>query len=245
MKNKTVLITGASRGIGAATARVFAQNGYNIVLNYLHSEEKAFHLAKELRELGVAVLPIQTDVGKYSDVQIMMEKISEEFGQLDTLVCNAGIGDAGLLTDTKVDKWKEVFRVNVDSLFYCSKLAIPLLRKQTAGQIITVSSIWGMVGASYEVAYSTAKSATIGFTKALAKELAPSNITVNCVAPGLINTDMNADLTQEDILLFTEQTPLGRIGSVEEVAESIYFLATEKAAFMTGQVLSPNGGVVI
>ena len=169
----------------------------------------------------------------------------ENFCQLDILVCNAGVARQGLLTDFTDQDWRQIFQTNVDGVFYCCRAVLPHFIHRKAGRIITLSSMWGVTGGACEVPYSASKAAVIGLTKALAKELGPSGITVNCVAPGVIDTDMNANLTPADLDALREETPLGVIGRPEDVAESVFFLSSPAAAFMTGQVLSPNGGICI
>ena len=237
---KTVLITGGSRGIGAATARRFAAAGYRVAINYNRSEREALKLAEELG--GTAV---RADVGDPDQVQEMVDNVLDKFCQLDILVCNAGIAQQKLFGDLTNEDWKKIFTVNVEGVFYTIRAALPHMLHRKAGRIVTVSSMWGQVGASCEVAYSAAKAALIGMTKALAKELGPSGIRVNCIAPGVIQTDMNGHLTPEDMEALREETPLERIGKPEEIAGVVAFLAGKDAAFITGQVLGVNGGFVI
>ena len=241
----TVLITGASRGIGAACARRFAREGYQVALNYNHSEQAAQALAEELRAEGARVELVQADVGDTGQVERMVDNVLDKFCQLDILVCNAGIARQQLFTDITDQDWRELFNINVDGTFRCCRAVLPHFIHRKAGRIITLSSMWGITGGSCEVAYSAAKAAIIGMTRALAKEVGPSGITVNCVAPGVIDTDMNGNLTAEDLEALREETPLERIGRPEDVAESVFFLAGAGASFLTGQVLSPNGGILI
>lgn len=245
MGEKTVLITGASRGIGAACARRFAQAGYAVAINYHRSEGQALALAEELRTAGHTVLPVRADVADPGAVREMVDKVLEKFCQLDILICNAGVAQQSLFTDITDEAWRRLFAVNVDGVFHCCRGVLPHFIHQKAGKIITISSMWGITGGSCEVAYSAAKAAVIGLTKALAKEVGPSGITVNCVAPGVIGTEMNENLTAEDLQALREETPLGRIGTPEEVAETVYFLSSQAADFMTGQIISPNGGILI
>ena len=240
MSGKTVLITGGSRGIGAAAARAFAAEGYRVAIGYLHSRDRAEALAAEIG--GMAV---RADVGEEEQVREMVDKVLDNFCQLDILVCNAGVAWQGLLTDMTMKDWRQVMAADLDSVFLCCRAVLPHFIHRKAGKILTVSSMWGQVGASCEVAYSAAKAGVIGFTKALAKEVAPSGITVNCVAPGAIDTEMNAHLGPEALEMLAEETPLGRLGRPEEVARTLLFLASEQADFLTGQVLSPNGGLVM
>lgn len=240
MEQKVVLITGASRGIGAATARRFAAGGYKVVVNYHRSKDQAEALAAEIG--GVA---IQADVANPVEVQKMVDNVLEKFCQLDILVCNAGIAQQKLFGDLTDADWRRMFAVNVDGTFHAIRAALPHFIHRKAGRIVTMSSMWGQTGGSCEVAYSASKAAVIGLTRALAKELGPSGITVNCVAPGVIATEMNADLDEEAMAALAEETPLGTIGRPEDVAEAVWYLASDGARFVTGQVLAPNGGLVI
>lgn len=245
MPQKTALITGASRGIGAASARLLARRGYAVALNYCHSEAAAFALAEELEGQGCTVLPVRADVSDSEQTAAMLDTVLEKFCQLDTLICNAGISRFGLLSDVTDEEWREIFAVNVDGVFHCCRAVIPHFVHRKAGRIVTVSSMWGQVGASCEAAYSASKAAVIGLTKALAKELGPSGITVNCVAPGVIDTEMNARLDPETMAALAEETPLSRIGTAEEAAKAIAFLCSSEADFITGQVLGVSGGFII
>ncbi|MDD3693079.1 MAG: 3-oxoacyl-ACP reductase FabG [Oscillospiraceae bacterium] len=245
MNSKTVLITGASRGIGKATAELFAREGYGLILNYNNSKEKALKLSERLTKTGSKVLVYQADVSKQQQVENMVSAGESFFGGIDILICNAGISQQQLFTEITPDEWRKMMSVTVDAAFYCCRAVLPGMIRRKKGKIVLISSIWGIVGASCEVHYSTAKAALIGMTKALAKELGPSNIQVNCVAPGIIDTDMNSTLDIKTRRELISETPMGRMGSPYEVAESIVFLSSDKADFITGQVLSPNGGFVI
>ena len=242
---KTVLITGASRGIGAATAYCFAKEGYNVVVNYNKSKEKAEKLVSELTEQGFSAACIQADVSDGLQVNAMVDKINCSFGGVDVLVNNAAVAQIKLFSDITSDDWDNIFNVNVKGMFNCTKAVLPYMIHQKHGKIVNISSIWGITGASCEVHYSASKAAVIGLTKALAKELGPSGIQVNCVAPGVVNTDMNAELSKEDIEQIADETPLGVIGNASDIANTVCFLASDKADFITGQVISPNGGLVI
>lgn len=240
-----VLITGASRGIGAETARLFARMGWNVALHYRASEERARTLQAELSALGVKVLLVRGDVSDPAQAGDVVEK-AQAMGSLDALVCCAGIAlPQQLLTDTTDDQWRRVMGVDLDGVFYTIRAAYPSFVRRQKGAIVTVSSMWGVTGGSCEAAYSAAKAGVIGLTRALAKELGPSRVRVNCVAPGVIDTEMNAHLSDEDMAALGEETPLGRIGTAEETARAIYFLASEQSAFVTGQVLRVDGGMVI
>ena len=238
---KTVLITGASRGIGRETARKFHDNGYNVIINY-NKNEKA---AKELQSMLPNSIAIKADVSVESEVKAMIDTAIEKFGFIDVVVNNAGISQQKLFTDITTEEWNTMMEINLNSLYFTCKYAVPYMVRQKQGKIINISSMWGVSGASCEVHYSTAKAAVIGFTKALAKELGPSGIQVNAVAPGAIMTDMCSNFDEETLDMIKDETPLGRIGTAEDVANSIFFLASDQADFITGQVISPNGGMVI
>ncbi|WP_425314301.1 elongation factor P 5-aminopentanone reductase [Ruminiclostridium herbifermentans] len=242
---KTVLITGASKGIGYETAKLFAQSGYNVVINYNKSKEAAISLMNELLEKKCSVMAVQADVSCKEQVDSMINSVNKQFGDIDILVNNAGIAKQRLFTDISTQEWDNMFDINVKGMFLCCQGVLPAMIRNKSGKIINISSIWGITGASCEVLYSATKAAVIGLTKALAKELGPSGIQVNCVAPGVIDTDMNSDLDMDSIEELKDQTPLGTIGKCIDVAETIAFLAHEKANFITGQVISPNGGFLI
>ncbi len=245
MGAKTVLITGASRGIGRAAAELFAERGCRVLLNYHRSREAAEELERELTARGADVMAYGADVSDREQVERMAAACERRFGGADVLVCNAGIARQGLFTDLTPQEWREMMGVHVDGAFHCCRAVLPGMIRKKEGSIVLVSSIWGLTGASCEVAYSTAKAALIGMTKALAKEVGPSGIRVNCVAPGAVDTAMNAALDGETLASLREETPLGRLGTPQEIAQAIAFLASPEASFITGQVLSPNGGFVI
>lgn len=242
---KTVLITGASRGIGKETATLFANEGYNIIINYFKSEMKAKLLASELIAKGLSAVAIKANVANKNEVEEMFSTAKKIFGTIDILINNAGISQQKLFNDITESEWDEIFKVNVKGMYNCIKLALPDMIRNHTGKIINISSIWGITGASCEVAYSASKAAVIGITKSLAKEVGPSGITVNCVAPGVIETEMNNNLDEETICSLKSETPLGVIGTPWDIAQSLLFLASEKANFITGQVISPNGGFII
>lgn len=239
--NKTVFITGGSRGIGAAAVRLFYSRGYRTAFSFKDSADKAEQLKAEL----CGVFPVRGDVSSEDDVKRMISEVTSHFGKIDILVNNAGISSFGLVTDITSAEWKKIFDVNVYGTFLAVKYVLPQMISRKCGKIINISSMWGRCGASCESCYSASKGAVIAFTKSLAKELGPSGINVNCVAPGFIDTDMNKNIAPEDAASFCAETPLERPGSAEEAAESIFFLASERADFITGQIISPDGGAVI
>ena len=238
---KTVLITGGSRGIGKAIVQTFAENGYNVVLNYSKSEEAAYRLVEKYQN----VKAFKTDVSNKKQVQEMIDFATSEFKQIDILINNAGISSSGLIQDLSEEELNRIFCVNVNGSFFCAQSVLPQMISRHSGKIINISSVWGLVGASNEVAYSASKAAIIGLTKALAKEVGPSNIQVNCIAPGIVMTDMVSEYTVEEFDDIRSQIPLDRIGSTEDIASLALFLASEGANYISGQVISPNGGWVI
>ena len=234
--SKTALVTGGAGGIGSAVCRALAAQGWQVAVGYYRSEQAARALAEEIG--GTAVY---ADVSRPEEVEAMFRQL----GNVDLLVNNAGIAHYGLITDLKYEDWRKLFSVNADGCFLCSRAAIPHMVRQKQGCIINISSMWGQVGASCESAYSATKAAIIGLTKALAKELAPSGVRVNCVAPGVILTPMLKDFSAEELEELRLETPLERLGLPEDVAHCVCYLASEEAGFMTGQVLGLNGGFVI
>lgn len=242
---KTVLITGASRGIGRAAAEAFAKAGYDVAVNYNKSAEAAETLCRELEKYSVKALPFQADVADKKAVNAMTNEIEKKLGGVSVLVNNAGIAEQALFTDITEKMWDRMFAVNVKGAYNCTQAVLPKMIHEKYGRIINISSMWGISGASCEVHYSAAKAALIGFTKALAKEVGLSGITVNCVAPGVIDTDMNGHLSPETISELKEETPLNRIGAPRDVAETVLFLASEKASFITGQTISVDGGFIL
>lgn len=242
---KYALITGGSRGIGAAAARLFARRGWGVAVGCCRSEAQAQNLVREIQGLGAPAMAVQADVADRGQVERMVDNVLEKFCQLDILVCAAGISHVGLISQIDEDEWRRLFAVNVDGVHHCCRAVLPHMLGKKAGSIVTVSSMWGQVGASCEAAYSATKGAVIAYTKALAKELGPSHIRVNCVAPGVIDTEMNAHLSPDDLAALAQETPLGRVGTPEEAAAAIAFLASDEASFLTGQVVCPNGGLVV
>ena len=242
---KTVVITGASKGIGTAIAILFARKGYNVVINYNNSYEAAKLLTRSLSSQGYSVLDVKANVANYLETDLLIKEAVYKFGSVDVLINNAGVSHIGLITDTDHIDSDRIFDINLKGVYNCCKSVTPVMVSQKSGKIINIASMWGEVGASCEVAYSAAKAGVIGLTKALAKELAPSNIMVNAISPGLIETGMNSNISVEDLTNFVEDIPLGRMGSADEIAAAAYFLASENADYITGQVLGVNGGFVI
>lgn len=239
--NKTVLISGSGRGIGRAIATRFAKEGYKIAINANKSKDELEETKDYLRSLGVPVLAKQGDVGNYEFCKDFVDEIKNTLGSVDILVNNAGISHVGLLSDMKPNEWNEVINTNLTSLYNLSSLVIPDMVRNNAGKIINISSVWGNVGASMEVAYSASKGGMNSFTKALAKELAPSNIQVNAIACGAIDTEMNSFLDSNELAALIDEIPASRLGKPEEVAELAYSLATGND-YLTGQIISLDGG---
>ena len=236
---RRVLVTGGTRGIGRAVAEAFLQRGDRVLFLYRKSEEQA----EELRQLGA--VGYRCDLSDLSALKETCKRILAEEGSVQVLVNNAGIAQFSLLHEVTDEMWEAVRSVNYDAPFYLTRAFLPGMIRQKYGRILNISSMWGQVGASCEVAYSAAKAGVIGFTKALAKEVGPSGITVNCIAPGVLDTEMNAGLSGDTRKELKEETPLGRLGTPLDVAKACIFLSSEDGAFITGQVLGVNGGLVI
>ena len=241
----TAFISGASRGIGRAAALKLASLGYDLALNYHTNYEAAQNVQHEAQKYGVKVLLLAGDIADENNVREMFRKIGETFGGADVVVNNASFAEQLMFQDITYEKWRRMFAVTVDGAFFTVQNALPHMLHEKRGRIINISSMWGEVGASCEVHYSAAKGALIAMTKALAKELGPSGITVNCITPGVIDTEMNAHLSAEDLTELCEETPLGRLGSPDDIAETVAFLASAEAGFITGQIIGVNGGFVI
>ena len=233
-------ISGASRGIGRSIACKFAARGYDLALSCHFNTEKLEELADNLRKEGVRIQTYKVDISDPDEVRDMAERIRQDFGRMDVVVNNAGISEVGLVTDMTDEAWRRIVDVNLSSVFYTCRAFIPLMLKEHRGHIINISSIWGSTGASCEVAYSATKSGVEGFTRALAKELAPSGISVNAIAPGVIDTDMNSHLSAPEKAELAEEIPTGRFGTPEEVAAAVYVLCT--MPYTTGQIIGVNGG---
>ena len=241
---RTVIITGASGGIGTAISDAFALSGYNVVLGYNFSEKAAQELCCQLKEKGCKAECFKADVSDPAHAQALVNFAKETFGGADILINNAGIAQQKLFTDITDEDFNKMCDVNVKSVFNCSRAVLPLMIHNKWGRIINISSMWGVCGASCEVHYSASKAAVIGMTKALAKEGGPSGITVNCIAPGLIDTPMNKNLDEETIKSLCEETPVGRVGTPQDVANAVLFFADEASSFVTGQVLGVDGGFI-
>lgn len=243
---KTAVVTGASRGIGAACAVALAKSGYNVILGYKANKERAEQLAEVLISgYGIAAIAQKADVSLSSEADALIETAYRNFGRVDVLVNNAGIAGFKLFTEITDEEWNEMIGTNLTGVFNCSRAAARYMINQKSGSIVNISSMWGQVGASCEVHYSASKAGVIGLTQALAKELAPSNVRVNCICPGVIKTDMLSEIDEETIASLVEETPLGRLGTPKDIADSVAFLCSDRAEFITGQVLGVNGGFVI
>lgn len=237
-----VLITGASRGIGAAIAERFASVGMNVAIHYLQAHEAANEVARNCMKYGGRVLTVTADLRSKEQLQRMYSKLEAHHFVPDILVNNAGVAHYGLLSDVSEEEWDEMMSINLKGMFLCTQLCMPHMISQKYGRIINVSSIWGMTGASCEVLYSTTKGGMNAFTKALAKELAPSGVTVNAVAPGAVDTMMMSNFDQGELQLIQEEIPVGRFAQPEEIASLVYFLGLPESSYITGQIISPNGG---
>lgn len=237
---KTIIVTGGSRGIGAAIVNLLAREDYNIVLNYNKSEEIAKKMQEEFTSQGKNVEIFKADVSKREEVKKLVEFTIEKFGKIDVLINNAGISQTKLFTDITDEDWNNMINTNLNSVFYMSQEAVPYMIHEKQGCIINISSIWGMVGASCEVHYSVAKAGVDAMTKSLAKELGPSNIRVNSIAPGIIDTDMNKYLSEEELESIKEEIPLGKIGDTLSIAKCAKWLIEDD--YTTGQIISINGG---
>ena len=242
---KVALVTGSSRGIGKAIALQLAADGYAVAVHCIHNIEAADAVCAEITAAGGVAQAYTCDIADSCAVEAMVDSIQHQLGPVSVLINNAGIAQQKLFTEIADDEWKRMMAVHIDGAFYCSRAVLPDMIREHSGCIVNVSSMWGLVGSSCEVAYSTAKAGLIGFTKALAKELGPSGITVNAIAPGVIDTPMNSMLGEEALAALAEETPVGRIGRAEEVAKAALFLASDAASFITGEVMNITGGFVV
>lgn len=244
--NKVALVTGASRGIGRQIAIDLSKAGYEIIINYNKSHEKAKDLVDKIRSNGYKAQIYRADVSQENQVIEMFDYIYKTYGRLDLLVNNAGVAlDGSLLTDTSTDDWNYVIDSNLRSVYLYSREALKIMQPQHDGKIINIASMWGEVGGSCEVIYSASKAGVIGLTKALAKEVGPSGIRVNCVSPGVIMTDMMEGYTEDDLACLRDETPIMELGKVGDISSMVLYLASKEAGFITGQIMSVNGGIVI
>lgn len=242
-KKVTVLVTGASGGIGRAIAEAFLANGHRVALHYYRGETEAVRAVEGAKERHLSALAVRADLRKEDEVLAMIEQVRRLFGSADVLINNAGVAlPQKLLTDCTAAEWDDVFNVNVRGMFFVTKAVLPGMIAKKSGSIVNVSSMWGVTGGSCETAYSASKAAVIGLTKALAKEVAPSGVRVNCIAPGFIGTAMNVGLSPGDVEAIRLETPLETLGTPEDVASAALFLALGGARFITGQVFCVDGG---
>lgn len=237
---KTAIVTGGSRGIGAAIVKMLAKEGYNVIINYNRSEEIAKRMKEEFTSKGYSVETFQADVSKREEVKELVEFTIQKFGKIDVLINNAGISQTKLFTDITEEDWNNMLNIDLNSVFHMTQEVVPYMIHEKQGCIINISSIWGMIGASCEVHYSVAKAGVDAMTKSLAKELGPSNIRVNSIAPGIIDTDMNRYLSSEELEQITEEIPLGKIGNTSAIAKCAKWLMEDD--YTTGQIISINGG---
>lgn len=239
-----VLVTGASRGIGKAIALTFAKAGYDLIITSHTSNEALSEVEALILETSVRCLKVQSDIGSYEATEHLFQQIKSFTNELHVVVNNAAISHLGLITDMSSKEWQRLMDVNLSGLFHTTKFAVPMMLQHQYGSIINISSVWGQTGASCEVAYSASKGGMNSFTKALAKELAPSNIRVNAIACGVIDTQMNQWLDQDERSSLIEEIDLQRLGTPEEIAEAVLFIASKKAGYMTGQIITIDGGFI-
>jgi len=244
LQGKTALITGASRGIGRSIAIELARSGVSVAINFSKDINGAEETLRQVKDIGGYGFVVQGDISKYNEAKSTVEKVIKTFGKIDILVNNAGISKVGLFMDMKEEDWDSIMNTNLKGAFNCSHNVVEYMISQKSGCIINVSSIWGNVGASCEVIYSASKGGINSFTKALAKELAPSNITVNAIAPGVIKTEMNQWLSKEETEALIDEIPMMRMGEGEDIGRAVVFLAGEGAKYITGQVLTVDGGML-
>ena len=238
--NKIIVVTGGSRGIGAEIVKHLSKLGYTVILNYNKSQTCAKNVENELKKQGITVNIFKADVSQKEEAEDLIKYVLNKYGKIDVLINNAGVSQTKLFTEISDEDWQDMINNNLNSAFYCTRATVKSMIKNKQGLVINISSIWGVTGGSMEVHYSTAKSGLIGFTKALAKELGPSNIRVNAIAPGIINTDMNKEYSKEEIEDVKSQIPLEKIGNTIDIAKCIEWLIKDE--YTTGQVISINGG---
>lgn len=242
--SKVVFITGSSRGIGKEIAKLFAKNNFKVVINCINRKDKLEETYKELKSINPNILALQGDISNYEEAVKIFKKIEETFGFVDILINNAGISHIGLFNQLSPDIWQNLIKTNIEGVFNCSHIACQNMIAKKCGIIINISSIWGNVGASCEVVYSATKGAVNSFTKALAKELAPSGIRVNAISCGAIDTEMNSFLSKEEKEAFIDEIPYMRFGKSEEVANLAFYLASENSSYLTGQIITLDGGLL-
>lgn len=240
---KVALVTGASRGIGKSIALEIAKAGAAVVVNYRENEKEALKTLEEIKKIGGIAISIEADVSVYNDAKVLINKTIEYFGKIDILINNAGISQIGLFMDMDEKQWEKIINVNLNGVINCSHSVLPYMVSKKKGCIINISSMWGNTGASCEVIYSASKGAVNLFTKSLAKEMAPSNIRINAVAPGVINTQMNSWLSKEEIEELESEIPMGKFGEGEDIGKTVVFLCSDAAKYITAQVISVDGGI--
>lgn len=243
LTGKVAVVTGSSRGIGRSIALEIAKAGASVVINYTSNEKEAIKTLEEIRKIGRAAIIVKADVSVYEQAKMLINSAIEHFGKIDILINNAGVSYIGLFMDMNEKQWEKIINVNLNGVINCSHNVIPHMVRKKAGCIVNVSSMWGNVGASCEVIYSASKGAVNLFTKALAKEMAPSNIRVNAVAPGVIDTEMNSFLNKEEREALEEEIPIGKFGKGEDVGRTVVFLCSEAAKYITAQIITIDGGM--
>lgn len=244
LTGKVAIVTGASRGIGRSIALELAKAGANVVINYKNNEEEAKRTLEFVKSLGASSIIVKADVSIYNEAKLLIDKTLNYFGKIDILVNNAGISKVGLFIDMHEDEWNEIMRVNFNGMLNCSHNTLKHMVSRKSGTIINISSMWGNVGASCEVIYSASKGAVNLLTKSLAKEMAPSNIRVNAIAPGVIETEMNNWLSKDEKSELEDEIPLGKFGKAEDIAKTVLFLCSEDSKYITGQIIAVDGGIL-